>query len=132
MPKLTFRNRRGQITPIATVTATKAKNEFGAVLEQTLHIGAVAITRHETPKAVLLSMEEFESLVQGHTNPLDELSQTFDQLLARMQTPQARRGVEAAFSASPEKLGRAAVSEAKQQHATARKRTRRARGSART
>ncbi|MCS6305031.1 MAG: hypothetical protein H8K07_15420 [Nitrospira sp.] len=36
----------------------------------------------------------------------------FSELLARMQTLQARKGVEAAFNASPEKLGRAAVAAA--------------------
>ncbi len=132
MPTLTFRNRRGRIVNIATVAATKAKNEFGAILEQTLHDGAVAITRHDAPKAVLLSMAEFESLVQDRNTPLDELSETFDELLSRMQTPRARTGVESAFGASPEELGRAAVTAAKQRHAPARKRTRRAAGSART
>jgi len=132
MPKLTFRNRHGQIIPIATVAATKAKNEFGTILEQTLHDGAVAITRHEDPKAVLLSMAEFESLVQDRNIPLDELSQTFDELLSRMQTPRARTGVEAAFSASPEELGRAAVTAARQRRGPARKRTRRVKGSAQT
>jgi len=126
MPKLTFRNRRGELIDIATVAATKAKNQFGVILEQTLHDGAVAITRHDAPKAVLLSMAEFESLVQNRAGALDELSQTFDELLARMQTPQARTGVEAAFSASPEELGRAAVTAARQRRSPARKRTRRA------
>ena len=132
MPKLTFRNRRGLIINIATVAATKAKNEFGAILEQTLHNGAVAITRHEDPKAVLLSMAEFESLVQDRNAPLDELNEAFDELLSRMQTPRARTGVEAAFGASPEELGRAAVTVARQRRRPARKRTRRAGGSART
>ena len=122
MSKLTFRNRRGQLIDITTVTATKAKNEFGSILEQTLHNGAVAITRHDTPKAVILSMAEFEALVQDHTGPLDKLSQEFDGLLARMQTLPARTGVEAAFSASPEELGRAAVTTARQHRAPVRKR----------
>ena len=45
MPKLTFRNSHGQLVDISTVAATKVKNEFGAILEQTMHSGAVAITR---------------------------------------------------------------------------------------
>lgn len=36
----------------------------------------------------------------------------FNELLARMQTPHARTGVETIFNASPEKLGRAAVTAA--------------------
>ncbi|MDN5942995.1 MAG: type II toxin-antitoxin system prevent-host-death family antitoxin [Nitrospira sp.] len=124
MSKLTFRNSYGQLVDIATVTATKVKNEFGAILEQTMHSGAVAITRHDIPKAVLLSFAEFESLVKERGRSLDDLNAEFDGLLARMQTPQARKGVEAAFNASPAELGRAAVKAAKEHRAPARKRAR--------
>lgn len=125
MPKLTFRNSHGQLIDISAVAATKVKNEFGAILEQTMRSGAVAITRHDTPKAVLLSFAEFESLVKERSRSLDDLNTEFDELLARMRTPQARKGVETAFSASPEKLGRAAVTAAKKHRAPARKRARR-------
>lgn len=124
MPKLTFRNSHGELIDISTVAATKVKNEFGAILEKTMHSGAVAITRHDTPKAVLLSFAEFESLVKERSRSLDDLSAEFDELLARMQTPQVRKGIEAAFNASPEELGRAAVA-AKEHRAPARKRARR-------
>jgi antitoxin Phd len=33
----------------------------------------------------------------------------FDELLARMQTPEAREGAKKAFDATPEELGKAAV-----------------------
>ncbi len=132
MPKLTFRNSRGQLIDISAVAATKVKNEFGAILEQTIHDGAVAITRHDTPKAVLLSFAEFESLVQERSRSLDDLSLEFDELLDHMQTPQARKGVEAAFNASPTELGRAAVIDAQKHRAPARKRARRGSTAART
>lgn len=125
MSKLTFRNSQGQFVDISTVTATKAKNEFGAILEKTLHGGAVAITRHDTPKAVLLSFAEFESLVKERCRSLDDLNAEFDGLLAHMQTPQARKGVETAFNASPAELGRAAVKAAKTHRAPVRTRARR-------
>ena len=125
MSKLTFRNSQGQFVDISTVTATKAKNEFGAILEKTLHGGAVAITRHDTPKAVLLSFAEFESLVNERCRSLDDLNAEFDGLLARMQTAKARKGVEAAFNASPAELGRAAVKAARKHCAPVRKRARR-------
>ena len=131
MSKLTFRNSQGQFVDISTVTATKAKNEFGAILEKTLHGGAVAITRHDTPKAVLLSFAEFESLVKERCRSLDDLNAEFDGLLARMQTSKARKGVEAAFNASPAELGRAAVNAAKKSRAPVRKRVRRVPASAR-
>lgn len=125
MPKLTFRNSHGQLVDIPSLAATKVKNEFGAILEKTMHSGAVAITRHDTPKAVLLSFTEFESLVKERSRSLDDLNMEFDGLLARMQKPQARRGVEAAFKASPAELGRAAVKAARTHRASARKRARR-------
>jgi prevent-host-death family protein len=125
MPKLIFRNSHGQLVDICTIAASKVKNEFGAVLEKTLHDGAVAITRHDTPKAVLLSLTEFESLVKERGHSLDDLNTEFDGLLARMQTAQARKGVEAAFNASPIELGRAAVKAAKKHRAPAHKRARR-------
>lgn len=121
MPKLTFRNSQGKLIDISTVAATKVKNEFGSILEKTMHSGAVAITRHDTPKAVLLSFAEFESLVKERSRSLDDLNSEFDELLARMQTPQARKGVEAAFHASPAELGRAAVKAAKKHPAPLRK-----------
>jgi antitoxin Phd len=106
---LTFRNSQGELVDIPTVAATKVKNEFGAILEKTTHGGAVAITRHDTPKAVLLSYDEFESLVQARSRTLDDLGAEFDTLLGRMQTPKVKKGMAAAFNASPAKLGRSAV-----------------------
>jgi prevent-host-death family protein len=131
MPKLTFRNSRGQLIDISTVAATKVKNEFGAILEKAMHSGAVAITRHDTPKAVLLSITEFESLVKERSRSLDDLNAEFDGLLARMQTPRARKGVEAAFNDSPAQLGRAAVKAARTHRAPVRKRARRVSAAAR-
>jgi prevent-host-death family protein len=113
MSTLTFRNSRGELVDVPSVAATKVKNEFGAILEQATHAGAVAITRHDTPKAVLLSYDEFESLVRARSRTLDDMSAEFDGLLARMQTPKTRRGMKAAFDASPAKLGRAAVKAAR-------------------
>jgi antitoxin Phd len=109
MSMLTFRNRRGALVDIPTVKATQVKNEFGSILEKATRSGAVAITRHATPKAVLLSYEEFESLVQVQSRTLENLGAEFDDLLDRMQTPKAKKGMESAFHASPAKLGRAAM-----------------------
>jgi len=109
MAKLTFRNSRGNLVDIPTVAATQVKNEFGAILERATHGGAVAITRHHKPKAVLISYDEFESLVKARSNTLADLSTEFDALVVRMQTPKARKGMNAAFKASSAQLGRAAV-----------------------
>ena len=109
MSTLTFRNSQGALVDIPTVAATQVKNEFGAILEKATHGGAIAITRHDAPKAVLLSYEEFESLVEVRSRTLENLGAEFDELLDRMQTAKARKGMESAFHASPAKLGRAAM-----------------------
>ncbi len=108
MATLTFRNRLGELIDVPSVAATRLKNELGAVLEQAAR-GAVAITRHDTPKAVLVSYEEFQALVDARAQSLNELDAEFDALLERMQTPAAKKGVDAAFRASPAELGRAAA-----------------------
>lgn len=92
-----------------TVTATEAKTRFGPLLEAAIAGGSVIITKHDTPKAVLLSMAEFEAL--GGTRPPDlhALSAEFDGLLARLQTPASRKALKSAFAAPPKALGRLAA-----------------------
>ena len=113
MSTLTFRNSQGVFVDIPTVAATQVKNEFGAILDKATRGGAVAITRHDRPRAVLVSYEEFESLVQARSRTLDNLGAEFDDLLDRMQNPKAKKAMDAAFNASPAKLGRAAVKAAR-------------------
>jgi len=108
----TFRKHTGELVDMPEVSATQAKNTFGEVLERLATVGAISITRHDKPKAVLLTLEEFEALRRERSETLDELSARFDSLLEGMQTPAARGGMEAAFDASPDELGRAAVEEA--------------------
>jgi len=109
MSSLGFRNSRGAWVAVATVAATKVKNEFGTILDKATRDGAVAITRHDTPRAVLLSYEEFESLAQSRSRNLDSLSQEFDDLLETMQRPKVKKAMKSAFDAAPAELGRSAV-----------------------
>ncbi len=110
-PAPAIRNRQG-VEPV-TISATKAKNRLGELLDSVIQGGMVLITRHETPKAVLLSMEEYAALSRGAQSRLDTLNGEFDALLARMQTPKARAGMKAAFATSPKQLGKAAVAAAR-------------------
>jgi antitoxin Phd len=110
---VTFRNRDGRLVDVPTVSATRLRNEFGTVFEQATVDGAVLITKHDAPKAVLLSYAEFEALTKSATPVLDDLSERFDELLATMQTPEAKAGVAAAFNATPQELGAAAVKAAR-------------------
>ena len=110
---LSYRNSDGELVDVPTVAATRFKNEFGAIFEQATLGGAVAITKHNTPKAVLLSYAEFEALTKSAAPVLDELADEFDELLAGMQTPASKSAMAAAFEATPKELGRAAVSAAR-------------------
>ena len=96
-----------------TVTATEAKNDFGRILETALQGRTVIITRHNSPKAVLISVERFQDLEQSGRNQLDTLSAEFDLMLAQMQTAKARTAMKRAFHASPKQLGKAAVTAAR-------------------
>ena len=94
-------------------TATEVKNEFGRVLDEALQGATVVITKHDAPKAVLISMDKFNDLQQAPELKLNKLTSEFDALLSRMQTTTARAGMERAFNASPERLGKAAVAAAR-------------------
>ena len=108
-----FRNSRGETLEPSSVSASEAKSAFGRVLEMAIHGGAVVITRHDVPKAVLISVENFNELSGAAETRLDTLDREFDALLARMQTPRARRGMKTAFAASGKQLGKAAVAAAR-------------------
>lgn len=92
-----------------TVSATEAKTRFGPLLDAAMRGESVVITRHNAPKAVLISMAEYQAL--GGRRPLDlaALTAEFDAQFAAMQTPARRRAMTAAFNASPEALATAAV-----------------------
>jgi antitoxin Phd len=113
MAKPNLHHRTSERAAMPTFTATDAKNEFGRVLDTALEKGAVVITRHDAPKAVLLAVDEFDALIAAGERALDTLTAEFDELLARMQTSTARQGMTDAFNATPARLGRAAVAAAK-------------------
>jgi len=106
-----LRDRRGERA--SSFTATDAKKRFGRVLEIALRGGAVVITKHDAPKAILISVDEFNALTKATDRTLDALSADFDAMLARMQTPKARARMKTAFDASPKEVGRAAVAAAR-------------------
>jgi len=107
MSTLSIRNSRGQA--VESFTATDAKNAFGTVLEKALVKGMVAITKRDKARAVLLSVEEYQLLLERGPDPLKTLSSEFDALVARMQTPRGKAAGKLLFKASPAELGKAAV-----------------------
>jgi prevent-host-death family protein len=97
----------------ASITATEAKNEFGSILEKAIQGQVVVITKHDAPRAVLMSIVDYNTLSGSDELKLDSLSGEFDALLARMQTTKSRSAMKAAFNASPVRLGKAALAAAR-------------------
>jgi antitoxin Phd len=116
MSTLSFRNRSGNVVEMPSYAATDAKNSFGKLMQAASRKGAVAITRRNEPEAVLLSLDEYQSLIATDGHKLDDLTQEFDVLLAQMQTSKSKRGAKSAFNAAPSALGKAAVRAARKQN----------------
>lgn len=96
-----------------SVAATEAKNEFGSVLETAIRDGAVVITKHESPRAVLVSVDRVGAVLDKYEPDLAALTRKFDAQVARMRTPEARAAARGLFAATSEQLGEAAVTGAK-------------------
>ena len=109
MAKVSGTSKPAATSATLTVTATEAKTRFGPLLETAIRGGSVVITKHNTPKAVLLSMAEYEALGGSPPPDLHALRDEFDGLLAGLQRPGRRKALQAAFDATPRELGRLAV-----------------------
>lgn len=106
-----------RVRALPMVTATELKNSTADVIEQVTARRAVAITRHDKPRAVLLSIEEYEALTGQDPEWLEALKQKYQGLLDSMQGPEQQAAAERAFNATPEELGAAAVAAARRQAA---------------
>ena len=96
-----------------SISATEAKNDFGSLLDKVISGKTVVITKHDVPKAVMISMEQFESLSAPQRIKMGGLRAEFDAMLQRMQTPESKAAMRAAFNATPEEMGKAAVAAAR-------------------
>lgn len=106
------RSSRPSLSGASHVTASAAKNGFGRILDRVAKEGRVAITKHDEPCAVLISIDEYRALVGAEAAALNTLSDEFDALFARMQKPGAAASMQYAFALPPAALGRAAVKQA--------------------
>lgn len=121
MGKVTrFRNAKGELVDLEPIAASRLKNAPGAIVDQAASGRAVVITRHDRPRAVIVSFEDFQELLRGRESSLGELEARFDELLAGMQKPASKKAIAAAFAAAPAQLGRAAAA-AQRKHRKARR-----------
>lgn len=109
-----FRNHRGELVEAPAFSASEAKNAFGRILDVAARAGMVTITRHDEPKAVILSIEEYRALAGARQSALDTLSGEFDAMLVRMQALGVRKAMQSAFDTPAAELGRIAVKRARQ------------------
>jgi antitoxin Phd len=107
----------GHSGAVRRVSAADAKNQFGQILDTAIAGETVAITRYGEVKAIMMSVDEYDSLTRDPARKLNLLTEHFDAMLARMQTDEARRGMRIAFNASPQEMGRAAVKVARRKRA---------------
>ena len=94
------------------VSASDAKNGFGAMLDRVARGIPVAITKHDKPVAMLISIEAYRALVPPPDAALRSLASEFDAMYGRMQQPDAAEAMQRAFAMTPAELGRAAVAQA--------------------
>lgn len=102
-----------RVSEMPTITATELKNATADVFEKVSARRAVAITRHDKPRAVLLSVEQYEALAGGRPDWLEDLHAKYRRMLDDMQGPEQRAAAERAFNATPEELGEAALAGAR-------------------
>jgi prevent-host-death family protein len=103
-------DRSLRVEEMPSVTATELKNKTADVFDLVAAKRAVAIKRHDKPRAVLLSMEEYAALTGGGEPVLlEELKARYRHILDDMQTPEHKAAVKRLFEATPEELGEAAV-----------------------
>jgi len=107
-------SKEGRTSPErVSVTATEAKNRFGWVLDAVTEGKVVVVTRHDAPRAVMLSAEAYEALAGEEVVDLGALTEEFDAFVESLQSPEAVARLNAAFEATPAELGRAAVDAAR-------------------
>lgn len=99
-----------KVEELPPVTATALKNSAADVLDQVVAHGAITITRHDKPRAVMLSIEEYERLTAGEEGDwLAEMHKEYQGMLEKMQEPAQKEAAKRLFAATPEELGEAAV-----------------------
>lgn len=98
-----------RLQELPTVTATELKHSTADVLDQVSGGKAFTITRHEKPRAVLISIEQYKELTSKESTMLADLQMEYGSILDQMQSPEQKAAAIRAFNATPEEMGKAAV-----------------------
>ncbi len=98
-----------RVEEMPSVSATELKNSTADVFDLVATRQAVAIRRHDKPRAVLLSMDAYEALTGQEPDWLDGLRQQYRGMLEKMQSPEQKEAALRLFEATPQELGEAAL-----------------------
>ena len=96
------------VADLSEVSASVLKNKFSEVA-RLASSGPLAVSRHNRREFVILTAGQYEELQQSRRAPLESLTAEFDQMVAKMNTPKAKRATAALFSATSASLGKAAL-----------------------
>jgi antitoxin Phd len=98
-----------RLQELPTVTATELKQSTADLLDQVSAGKAVAVTRHDKARVVMISIEQYRQLTAQQTDVLSELRVEYRTMLDEMQSPEQKEAAKMLFEATPEELGAAAV-----------------------
>lgn len=104
------------VAELPEVTASVLKNKFSEIARLAAR-EPVAVSRHKRREFVILTSAQYEEMRESRLAPLAALAVEFDQMVAKMNTPEARRATASLFSASGKALGKAAVKARRAAHA---------------
>ena len=96
-----------------SVTSTEAQNEVWSLIDSVKGDRVIVITRHNAPRAVLMSYDRFDALAGSDVALLSTLTKKYDAMLEKMQTPEVRSATRRVFAASPEEVRLAAIAAAR-------------------
>jgi len=103
----------GDVKDVELVRVTELKTRLKDILNGVSHDKPVVIARNDRPTAVVISIEEFNALVDRIPDPLDVLRQRFSGLLERISAPGAAEAGERVYQALPSEIAAAARAAAK-------------------
>ncbi len=106
---------RSKNVKVTRVRATRAKREFHSIVEQAINSSAPVIpSEHIYPNSyTVVGQRNLSKATASKSRPGWASA---NDLLKRMQSPESKQGIQAAFDASPEELGEAAVEDANTKH----------------
>ena len=72
---------------LSEFSSTSLASGIGALTREVMKRGAAVITKHNAPVMVLVSIERYAELEKAAAPDLDALTDRFDAMYARMQSP---------------------------------------------